>query len=58
MTAKPILAPRQPLRRGWPAWYEIRLMGETLTINGATLKVIKRTCCAATDVDPTIGTAI
>jgi uncharacterized protein YcbX len=56
-------APVDPLRfrgniyvSGWPAWHEFELMGHTLTINGARLKVIKRTVrCAATDVDPTTG---
>jgi uncharacterized protein YcbX len=56
-------APVDPLRfrgnlyvAGWPAWHEFDLMGETLTINGAMLKVIKRIVrCAATDVDPATG---
>lgn len=41
---------------GWPAWHEFELMGHTLEINGARLKVIKRIVrCAATDVDPATG---
>ena len=56
-------APVDPLRfrgniyvAGWPAWHEFELMGHTLAINGARLKVIKRIVrCAATDVDPATG---
>lgn len=56
-------APVDPLRfrgnlyvAGWPAWREFELMGHTLTINRARLKVIKRIVrCAATDVDPATG---
>lgn len=41
---------------GWPAWHEFELMGHTLEIGGARLKVIKRIVrCAATDVDPDTG---
>jgi uncharacterized protein YcbX len=41
---------------GWPAWHEFELMGRTLAVNGARLKVIKRIVrCAATDVDPATG---
>jgi len=41
---------------GWPAWHEFELMGQTLAINGARLKVVKRIVrCAATDVDPATG---
>ncbi|HEY4142011.1 MAG TPA: MOSC domain-containing protein [Pseudolabrys sp.] len=41
---------------GWPAWHEFELLGQTLTVNGATLKVVKRIVrCAATDVDPATG---
>ena len=41
---------------GWPAWREFELMDQTLAINGARLKVIKRIVrCAATDVDPATG---
>lgn len=41
---------------GWPAWHEFELMGHTLEINGARLKVIKRIVrCAATNVDPATG---
>ena len=44
-------------RRGWPAWREFDLLGQTLTIGKtARLKVIKRIQrCAATDVDPETG---
>ena len=56
-------APVDPLRfrgnlyvEGWPAWHEFGLMGRTLAVNGARLKVIKRIVrCAATDVDPATG---
>jgi uncharacterized protein YcbX len=41
---------------GWPAWHEFELMGHTLDVGGARLKVIKRIVrCAATDVDPDTG---
>ncbi len=53
-------APVHPLRfranlyvRGWPAWREFELVGRTLTIGEARLKVVKRiTRCAAVNVDP------
>ena len=53
-------APVHPLRfranlyvRGWPAWHEFELLGRTLAIGGARLKVVKRiTRCAAVNVDP------
>ena len=56
-------APVDPLRfranlyvRGWPAWREFALLGETLTIGQARLKLIKRIVrCAATEVDPATG---
>jgi uncharacterized protein len=39
--------------RGWPAWHEFDLVGETLAIGEARLKVVKRiTRCAAINVDP------
>jgi uncharacterized protein YcbX len=55
--------PVHPLRfranlyvRGWPAWHEFDLLGQTLAIGEARLKVVKRiTRCAAVNVDP--GTA-
>jgi uncharacterized protein len=38
---------------GWPAWHEFELLGQTLAIGGAKLKVVKRiTRCAAINVDP------
>jgi uncharacterized protein YcbX len=38
---------------GWPAWYEASLVGETLRIGSARLKVVKTTTrCAAVNVDP------
>jgi len=38
---------------GWPAWHEFDLLGQTLSIGGARLKVVKRIVrCAATNVDP------
>lgn len=56
-------APVDPLRfrgnihvKGWPAWREFDLLGKTLQISDATLKVVKRIVrCAATDVDPATG---
>ena len=55
--------PVHPLRfranvyvRGWPAWYEASLLGETLRIGGARLQVVKRiTRCAAVNVDPDLA---
>jgi uncharacterized protein YcbX len=57
-------APVHPLRfranlyvRGWPAWHEFELVGQTLEIGGARLKVVKRiTRCAAVNVDPETAT--
>jgi uncharacterized protein YcbX len=38
---------------GWPAWREFELLGRTLAIGEARLKVVKRiTRCAAINVDP------
>jgi len=38
---------------GWPAWHELELVGQTLAIGDARLKVVKRiTRCAAVNVDP------
>jgi uncharacterized protein YcbX len=55
--------PVHPLRfranvyvRGWPAWHEASLVGETLRIGGARLKIVKRiTRCAAVNVDPELA---
>jgi hypothetical protein len=52
--------PIHPLRfranlyaNGWPAWHEFELLGQTLMIGGARLKVVKRIVrCAAINVDP------
>ena len=42
--------------RGWPAWHELTLVGATIAIGEARLKVMKRiTRCAATNVDPATG---
>ncbi|MGY8661452.1 MOSC domain-containing protein [Bradyrhizobium sp. UFLA05-109] len=39
--------------QGWPAWSELDLLGRTLAIGNARLKVVKRIKrCAATNVDP------
>jgi len=39
--------------KGWPAWYEAGLVGETLRIGTSRLKVMKTiTRCAAVNVDP------
>jgi uncharacterized protein YcbX len=53
-------APVHPLRfranlyvEGWPAWSEFDLLGRTLAIGNARLKVVKRIGrCAAVNVDP------
>jgi uncharacterized protein len=38
---------------GWPAWHEFDLIGKTLAIGHAKLKVVKRIVrCAAVNVDP------
>jgi uncharacterized protein len=38
---------------GWPAWHEFELLGRTLEIGNARLKVVKRIVrCAAVNVDP------
>jgi uncharacterized protein len=38
---------------GWPAWHEFELLGQTIAIGAARLKVVKRiTRCAAINVDP------
>lgn len=55
--------PVHPLRfranvyvRGWPAWHEASLLGETLKIGSARLKIVKRiTRCAAVNVDPDLA---
>jgi uncharacterized protein len=55
--------PVNPLRfranvyvRGWPAWHEANLIGETLAIGTARARVVKRiTRCAAVNVDPDLG---
>jgi len=55
--------PVHPLRfranvyvRGWPAWHEASLLGETLKIGRARLKIVKRiTRCAAVNVDPELA---
>jgi uncharacterized protein YcbX len=39
--------------RGWPAWHEFDLLGQTIAIGDARLRVVKRIVrCAATNVDP------
>ncbi|GAA0003236.1 hypothetical protein BRDID11002_32370 [Bradyrhizobium diazoefficiens] len=39
--------------KGWPAWSELDLVGQTLAIGQARLKVVKRIVrCPATNVDP------
>jgi len=38
---------------GWPAWSESELLGQTLAIGAARLRIVKRiTRCAAVNVDP------
>ena len=52
--------PVHPLRfranlyvRGWPAWHELDLLGQTLAIGDVRLKIVKRIVrCAAVNVDP------
>jgi uncharacterized protein YcbX len=52
--------PVHPLRfranlyvRGWPAWHEFDLLGQTLAIGDARLRIVKRIVrCAAINVDP------
>jgi len=56
-------APVDPLRfrgnlyvAGWPAWREFDLLGKTIAIGSARLRVVKRIVrCAATNVDPVTG---
>ena len=56
-------APVDPLRfrgnlhvEGWPAWREFDLLGETIAIGDARLKIVKRIVrCAATNVEPRTG---
>ncbi|RIK98854.1 MAG: MOSC domain-containing protein [Proteobacteria bacterium] len=58
--AREVGQPVDPLRfranvylDGWPAWHELDLVGATLAIGEARLKVVKRIKrCAATNVDP------
>jgi len=39
--------------QGWPAWYELDLVGQTLAIGAVRLKVVKHIVrCAAVNVDP------
>ena len=39
--------------QGWPAWSELDMVGQTLAIGDARLKVVKRIVrCPATNVDP------
>ncbi len=41
---------------GWPAWHELTLIGATLAIGDARLRVVKRIVrCAAINVDPVSG---
>jgi len=57
------VSPVHPLRfranvyvRGWPAWHEAGLLGETLAIGPTRLKVVKRiTRCPAVNVDPELA---
>jgi uncharacterized protein YcbX len=56
-------APVHPLRfranvyvAGWPAWHEASLLGQTIVMGNARLKVVKRiTRCAAVNVDPDLA---
>ena len=41
---------------GWPAWHEFDLLGKTIAVGPARLKVTKRIVrCAATNVEPRTG---
>jgi uncharacterized protein YcbX len=41
---------------GWPAWHEFALLGQTLAIGDARLRIVKRIVrCAAVNVDPHTG---
>jgi len=41
---------------GWPAWHEFGLLGKTIHVGSARLKIMKRIVrCAATDVEPRTG---
>lgn len=41
---------------GWPAWHEFGLLGQTLAIGDARLRIVKRIVrCAAVNVDPETG---
>jgi uncharacterized protein YcbX len=57
-------APVDPLRfranlyvSGWPAWYELDMVGQEIAVGSAArLKIVKRIVrCAATNVDPATG---
>ena len=56
-------APVHPLRfranlylQGWPAWHELDLVGKTIAVGSARLRIVKRIVrCAATEVDPDTG---
>jgi uncharacterized protein YcbX len=58
-----VSAPVDPLRfrgnvyvSGWPAWHEFDLVGKTLAVGPARLKIVKRIVrCAATNVEPGTG---
>ena len=41
---------------GWPAWHELDLVGTTIAVGPAQLRIVKRIVrCAATNVDPDTG---
>ena len=41
---------------GWPAWHEFDLVGKTIAVGPARLKIVKRIVrCAATNVEPGTG---
>jgi uncharacterized protein len=41
---------------GWPAWHEFALLGRTVKVGEAEIKIVKRILrCAATNVDPQTG---
>lgn len=62
-TENAVGAPVDPLRfranvyvSGWPAWHEFTLLGKTIHLGPARLKVVKRIVrCAATNVEPGTG---
>src|SRR5690242_11376341 len=52
-TIKPLRFRANVYVTGWPAWHEASLIGETLRVGSARLRIVKTTTrCAAVNVDP------